>query len=233
MNKLDVKEGDAYQLNCGSIATVVEYRNCRDVDIVTNYGFFDTVRFDELRSGVIKDYCKPCVQGIGYLGQGDRREGVGLWRDILKRCYSERITLKEKSYINAIVCDEWHNFQNFSKWYKNNYVKGYQLDKDLKNPGMKVYGPDCCLFLPKDVNSFIQIQDKKSDLPIGINMSTNDTVRVTMYGKKTKFFRYIKDASEYYWLEKYKKNEIYKKKYPHLSDYLTNHFIYRICYYED
>ena len=59
------------------------------------------------------------------------------------------------------MCNEWLNFQNFAKWYKDNLLKiskvNFQLDKDLlqENIENKIYSPETCIFLPHNVNSFL------------------------------------------------------------------------------
>jgi hypothetical protein len=39
---------------------------------------------------------------------------------MLRRCYSDRF-VKIHIYKNTNVCESWHSFQNFTKWYLENY----------------------------------------------------------------------------------------------------------------
>ena len=39
------------------------------------------------------------------------------------------------------------DFQVFSKWYEENYIEGFQLDKDIITKGNRVYGPTTCKFV--------------------------------------------------------------------------------------
>ncbi|MFQ2044170.1 hypothetical protein ACK34Y_04075 [Aeromonas veronii] len=77
------------------------------------------------------------------------------WQNMLKRCYYTRNTT---SYNPASVCEEWKDFSNFLSWWKNNYVEGFELDKDFKslmmfgNPHQKLYSPETCQFIPKWMN---------------------------------------------------------------------------------
>ncbi|ALY07069.1 hypothetical protein VmeM32_00078 [Vibrio phage vB_VmeM-32] len=78
---------------------------------------------------------------------------------MLGRCYDSKIQEKQPTYIDCSVCDEWHYFQNFATWYYDNYPKDgisekYQLDKDLKVNGNKIYSPETCLFVSHAVNLF-------------------------------------------------------------------------------
>ena len=55
------------------------------------------------------------------------------------------------TYIGCTVCIEWNNFQNFAGWFNENYIEGYDLDKDIKVNGNKVYSPVTCLIVtPKE-----------------------------------------------------------------------------------
>lgn len=86
-----------------------------------------------------------------------------IWIGIMRRCYD----INYPSYYvyggrGVIVCDEWHNFQNFKNWYISNYRfdledKGInlQLDKDLLSKNVKIYSPNTCIFLPNKINRFL------------------------------------------------------------------------------
>jgi len=53
------------------------------------------------------------------------------------------------------MCGAWHDFQTFAQWYEANRPndgQAYQLDKDSKSPGNKVYGPDHCTFVTQQHN---------------------------------------------------------------------------------
>lgn len=103
--------------------------------------------------------------GVGLYEKGEHPASINgintkaydAWRDMLRRCYSPKELEKHPTYIGCTVCNEWLNFQNFADWYCANYPQDgnkYQLDKDLKTLGNKVYSPESCLFVPKVVNTF-------------------------------------------------------------------------------
>ena len=73
------------------------------------------------------------------------------WHNMINRCYSGRYP----SYKGVTVCEEWKYFTAFYGWWKKNHVKDYALDKDLKVPGNKIYGPDTCLYIPGWMNTYI------------------------------------------------------------------------------
>ena len=91
----------------------------------------------------------------------------------MQRCYDKKSQEKQISYKNTIVCEEWHNFQNFAEWMENNYnpetMKGWQLDKDILIKGNKIYSPETCSFVPKEINTLIlKSYKKRGELPIGV-----------------------------------------------------------------
>lgn len=71
------------------------------------------------------------------------------------------------------MCEEWHNFQVFSKWHEENHYsienKIMCIDKDLLQKGNKIYSPDTCVFVPQFINTlFVKRNSKRGDLPIGV-----------------------------------------------------------------
>lgn len=86
------------------------------------------------------------------------------WRNMLTRCYSER----DVSYIGTTVCEEWLTFSVFKQWFDENYVEGWELDKDLLTNQCK-YGPDTCIFVPRTINAFV-VKPSESGLPTGVSL---------------------------------------------------------------
>lgn len=59
---------------------------------------------------------------------------------------------KRTGYEKVEVCPEWSQSGVFLQWYARNYVEGYELDKDLKVPGNRLYSPETCMFIPRTLN---------------------------------------------------------------------------------
>lgn len=92
------------------------------------------------------------------------------WGQMLKRCYSEEYLLKNATYRGCSVCEEWKHFSNFKKWYDENCVEGYCLDKDILVKGNKLYSPDTCSFVPNEINVLLCKSDAvRGDMPIGVH----------------------------------------------------------------
>lgn len=105
--------------------------------------------------GNIKDTYIPSVQGVGYMGNGKYKSWSNnkptkpykTWVNMMERCYSEKYHNRYPTYRGCTVCSEWHNFQNFAKWFDEKYIDGYELDKDTKVDGNNIYSPQTCVFI--------------------------------------------------------------------------------------
>ncbi|MNJ54458.1 hypothetical protein D3C77_498970 [compost metagenome] len=75
------------------------------------------------------------------------------WANMLRRTYYNKNSVK---YNPCIVSDEWHSFSNFHMWWKQNFIEGFELDKDqesiLQGLPIATYSPDTCRFIPKWIN---------------------------------------------------------------------------------
>lgn len=99
----------------------------------------------------------------------------------MRRCYNEKEKLKWKSYLEAEVCEEWHDYRNFAKWYNDNYYQidnmQMHIDKDILVKGNKIYSPETCVFVPYNINSlFTKGNTMRGDCPIGVNYHKRDKV---------------------------------------------------------
>lgn len=104
------------------------------------------------------------VYGVGTIGVGKYKSGTSskktrhysVWMGMMSRCYSEKSHKEKPTYKDCLVCDEWLNFQNFAAWYDENYPDDgdvYDLDKDVRSSGCKIYSPETCSFISHQKNS--------------------------------------------------------------------------------
>ena len=108
-----------------------------------------------------KSKLTPSVFGIGFIGVGDYKPSFNgrntkqyiSWKGMLERCYSPKWHKEKPTYIGCTVCDEWLNFQAFAEWYDASYITGFQLDKDIKLIGNKIYSPENCKFVSSGDNN--------------------------------------------------------------------------------
>lgn len=158
-----------------------------------------------------KDPYKPTLEGIGYLGEGlyKTRGGDGVktreyttWRSMIKRCYGKScVNSNNKCYKGVVkVCEEWLNFQTFAKWFHDNYVDGWELDKDFLNPDAKEYSPDNCVFLPPSINKALIGSSRVRDnqLPMGVTLRARSNKFFASLYKKGKrvYLGYYNTAEE-------------------------------------
>lgn len=193
-------------------------------------------------SGAGCPYCfydkkrKP-VYGVGINDMISARKHPALshWRDMLGRCYNEKMIQKEPTYKDCSVCDEWLTFSNFAKWFDENYVEGYEIDKDLLIKGNKVYSPETCCFLPHKINQALTNRRlHRSATPIGIHITKSGKfhAQCSIEGKlyhlgtystlEEAFLAYKKTKEDYFKVlaEKYfKEGRITERVYRALLDY--------------
>lgn len=77
------------------------------------------------------------------------------WKAVLMRSCAKEYKNKNPTYENVIICDEWLIFSNFRKWFIENHIDDYHLDKDILSLGSKIYSPETCIYVPRWLNNFI------------------------------------------------------------------------------
>ena len=126
-----------------------------------------------------------------------------MWSSMLQRVYSNNYS----AYKECTVDERWHNFQNFAKWFEENYnpetMEGWQLDKDILVKGNKIYSPETCCFVPIEINTIF-----KNDRQKGYNKTAkgNFIVRVNKlnYRETVGRFNTESEAFQAYKVEKEK-----------------------------
>ena len=86
-------------------------------------------------------------------GRMDQCPIYNAWQAMLARCYSAKCQDRHPTYRGVTVHEEWHRFSSFKRWYDENYVEGWYLDKDLLTD-TREYGPNNCIFVPGWLNKF-------------------------------------------------------------------------------
>lgn len=118
---------------------------------------------------------KKLVFGKGIKGDGVAKvngkntKSYITWKGMLERCYCPKALSKRPTYTGCTVWMDWLFFPIFQKWFTENYVEGFQLDKDLLVSGNKVYSPDTCIFVPQCINTlFLDSGKSRGEYPIGV-----------------------------------------------------------------
>lgn len=110
------------------------------------------------------------------------------WHSMLRRCYSDKVHNLQPTYIGCSVCQEWHLFSNFKKWFDEHYVEGWCLDKDILVKGNKVYSPETCCFVPNEINIIFSHKKRRMNLPRGVTLNKKGkyVARARIYGRETR-----------------------------------------------
>ena len=181
----------------GTKMQIIAARKKSDIDIqfLDEYGYIAEHQvYQNFKTGQLKNPYDRTVFGVGYIGVGNYRTGTKhrtpiqyVWHGMIERCYSEKLSYMHPAYYGKVtVCEEWHNFQTFGKWYDNNFYDigegRMHMDKDILEPGNTIYSPDTCIFVPQRINELFTIRNRKVDgLPQGITI-TNAGKYHALYG---------------------------------------------------
>lgn len=170
---MKIVEGGVYKSNNYGHFRVLSYHGCNSIDVeFLKTGYITRTKSQQIREGMVKDYLLPSVYGVGYIGVGSygwRDRSYKFWAGMLQRCYSPLYRKKWPTYTGCAVHEDWHDLQNFSEWFNENYRDGYQLDKDLLFSGNKVYSKDTCVFVPSNFNNFIISSNSSRGMyPVGV-----------------------------------------------------------------
>lgn len=239
MRKID-RTGEKYITNEGYEIEIIEFINTSNCRIKFEDDGIIKTTYENIKKGLIRNPNHITVYNKGYIGYGKYQSSIkGIknknytaWRNMLKRCYSYKFHIIQPTYICCSVVEEWLNFQNFAKWYDENYKEGYELDKDILIKDNKVYGPDTCEYVPSIINGCFKNSNKiRGEYPIGVYKSTDkrndkycskmnnislgtfDTPEEAFYIYKESKEEYIKQLANKY------KDKITKKCYNAMINY--------------
>lgn len=142
--------------------------------------------YHNFTKGIVKSPYDKTVYSKGYIGIGKYNSRINgrttkqynTWNAMMTRCYNDKFLKQHISYAECKVCDEWHNFQNFAKWYDENFYEIPNevmcLDKDILIKGNKIYSHKTCVFVPQRINTlFIKSNSIRGNLPIGVVIHKN------------------------------------------------------------
>jgi len=189
--KID-RTGEIHITNEGYPVKIIDGTNRKKCIIQFENGHIKyDINYSNIIAGKVSNPYHPSVYKTGYEGFGkytflnSPRIKV-LWDSIFARCFNNK---KNPSYVDCNISEEWHNFQNFAKWYEQNWkphMTGWHLDKDVLIRGNKLYSSNSCCFIPLEINCVFVVPPNR-DLPQGVYVS----------GKKYRA-KFGKDYNEYF-----------------------------------
>lgn len=174
--------GSRFKNNFGTWATVIEYNGSKRIKVKfeDEHAHEAVYVSSSLYSGSFRNPFDPIIYGIGYYGFGPEKSSIngkvnpllGIWAGMLKRCYDNDESLRMRAYLKCFVHKEWHNFQNFATWARQQIgfdLETRNLDKDILVKGNREYGPTTCCFVPSRINMlFVRASTVRGELPIGL-----------------------------------------------------------------
>lgn len=210
MSKFSI--GSVHEVKAGKLEVVEQISSSKVKVRFIDTGYEREAQTAHIEVGSVQDRLRKSVNSIGFLGVGNyptRIDGkltpaYAKWKSMLERCYpqSESQRLKYVDYSDCSVSSDWHNFQNFAEWFNSHkFDSDWQLDKDLKIAGNKVYSSDTCLLLPSDIHHLFNVGhgQKKLDANMKLGVSVAGGFYVaTFKGKELGKFKTPWEAySEY------------------------------------
>ncbi|PYE51628.1 AP2 domain-containing protein [Paenibacillus barcinonensis] len=168
---------------------IVSYNNAKSIGVMFDDGFvLEDVYYVNFKRGSITNPYTPSLCGVGFMGYGEfdsNYKAHNIWRGMIERCYGTNKTrVKDTSYSDCNVSSDWHNYQNFARWYNDNYyqIDGQvmMLDKDILTKDNKTYSENHCIIAPNSINMLIngRTRTDSGDTPLGVS-----------YHKKTKKYQ--------------------------------------------
>ena len=193
-SKID-RTGETNISNEGCVIKIVEYNNVKDVmvEFQDEHKYRVHTSYKHFKEGVCKNPFYPSVLGHGYLGVDkngnvpkttELKEGKWCitwkyikWREMLQRCFDNKLKERYPTYKEVTCCDRWLCFVNFLEdleALKNEYnwdddIK-LNLDKDILHKGNKIYSLENCVLVPQWINKLFTKSDaNRGDCPIGVS----------------------------------------------------------------
>ena len=208
----------------GSKMIIVEYRNYDDIDVyfpeydwvAKHRGYNKFKLAKNIKCPYEPRYYNKAFDGCGVYNYKNDKRAHDYWCYMIRRCYEHEKNLR---YEDCEVCEEWHNFQNFAKWFYENYyeIEGEKmgLDKDILHKNNKVYSPSTCIFTPSRINTlFIKNNKNRGELPIGVRYHKDvkkysSHLSIKRNGKSKQVYLGLSNTPE----EAFHKYKIEKEKY--------------------
>lgn len=175
-----------YTTNQGYEIKLIEYSGKDDctVEFLVDNTVKKGLQLVNIRGGRVSYPNHEIRTNKGYIGEGTKKawdnknkklsKSYSTWFKLMDRGNSLNTKKRQPTYKDVRVCEEWYNYQNFAKWFGENYVEGWFLDKDILCPECKEYSPDNCVFVPREINNLlVSYRNKKSNLPLGVNRNHN------------------------------------------------------------
>jgi hypothetical protein len=204
----------------GNKMKIIKYNHSKDIDVLfEDYNYIEKKKhYIYFKNGTLTSPYDKTVYNKGYLGEGlykkckDNKLTLvySKWKSMFDRCYDGKLV----TYSGCSVCEEWHNFQHFAKWFEKNYYKIKNekmcLDKDILIKGNKIYSPETCIIVPNSINIlFVRNHLHRNNTPIGVSKYNDKFIaRCKIGGKSTHIGVYDTEDRAFKAYKNYKEKHI-------------------------
>lgn len=223
------REGEWRLNNQGYLMKIIKYNSFKDiyVEFQDKYKAIVNTQYHHFIDGTVQNPYHPTVYGVGIVGNkypssienSRHTKEYEAWRSILCRSFDAKYKIEKSSYKDVTCCDEWllyenfyewvHSQSNFDKWHNN---KGWNVDKDIIVKNNKIYSPETCCLVPRNVNIlFVRNVSQRGNLPIGVqyrrnnqkyiaqcrNVFDDNTITLGFYNSVEEAFSAYKQYKEY------------------------------------
>ena len=152
MSQRKYYNGYQFQTLDNCTATIINYIDSHHILIQFENGIQRLVDCKHLTR--ISKYKMPQIQSNG----NDNSSCYRTWSSLLNRSLYHNTN--KSCYDDVILCDEWKVYNNFEKWYEENYYtlpsgESVQLDKDILVKHNTIYSPSTCIFVPQTINALL------------------------------------------------------------------------------
>lgn len=124
--------GEIRKNNSGELMKIVEYFGASKIIVEFNDGCTKQTHYKAFKNGEVRN---PNSKN-GKLGntkivseKNVTKLSYIKWRDMLTRCYGKN---QKRAYDDCSVCDEWMIYENFERWYNDNYYECGEEKNDTR-----------------------------------------------------------------------------------------------------
>lgn len=243
MRDKKIRIGEKWKTNEGYEVEIIEYFTNKNCSIMfEDGGILHNISYDRIVKGKVKNPNHKSVYETGYTGYGEyshSKDSVASvkWRSMMERCYYLKYHKRDSTYKDCTVHSDWHNFQNFCKWFYENYIEKFDLDKDILFKDNKLYSSKTCCFVPKEINTLLTNSGyTRGKYPIGVcyhkqsgkfaskcNIGNGKQESLGLYNTPEEAFKAYKDFKEsrIKFIAKRYKDEITTETYEALINYIV------------
>ncbi len=205
MNKINPNQriGEIGHNALGLKMTIIEYINSYNTKIKFDNGYITNCSYGNFKRGAVKNLYYKDIYNMGYVGKGNYpvkingkvTKSYDCWKSMIRRCYSKKFKTRQPTYEGCNVCEDWLCYQNFAKWFDENYYEFdseiMQLDKDILIKGNRTYSPETCIFVPQSINKlFTKRQNDRGKYLIGVSL------RKSKNNAKPSYVAYCSDGNK-------------------------------------